>query len=302
MENERSRLAPLPTGYVGDPIRPPAEAGSVILQATTGCPHNRCAFCAAYRDVGFRARGSAEFEAHARLIATLEGNGGSRVFLADGDTMRLPTARLLELVDITRRVFPEARRFSLYAGARGILAKSCEELARLKEAGFNTLYLGLESGSEEILREMGKDVTAAEMTEAVVAAQGVGLRVSVMALLGLGGVGRSIEHAHATAAVLNRMQPRLLSILTLIPVPGTPLWMRVGEGAFTLPDAQGMLRELRDLVAGLELSRTVFTANHASSYLPLEGALPRDRDRLLTELDAALADSRRLVPEAWRGL
>lgn len=292
----------LPAGYVGDPIRPPAEAGSVILQATTGCPHNRCAFCAAYRDVGFRVRGSDEFEAHARLIAALEGNGGSRVFLADGDTMRLPTTRLLELVNITRRVFPEARRFSLYAGARGILAKSREELERLKQAGFNTLYLGLESGSEDILREMGKDVTAEEMTEAVVAAQEAGLRVSVMALLGLGGAGRSIEHAQTTAAVLNRMQPRLLSFLTLMPVPGTPLWSRIESGSFALPDARGMLCELRELVARLELSRTVFTANHASSYLPLEGALSRDRDRLLAELDAALAGSRRLVPEAWRGL
>lgn len=295
-------LQALPPAYVGNPIRPPAEAGSVILQATTGCPHNRCAFCAAYRGVCFRARGSAEFEAHARLIAALEGNGGSRVFLADGDTMRLPTDRLLEMLEITRRVFPEARRFSLYAGARGILAKRGEELERLKEGGFNTLYLGLESGSEEILRDMGKDVTAAEMTEAVVAAQRAGLRVSVMALLGLGGVDRSIGHARATAATLNRMQPRLLSILTLIPVPGTPLWNRVEEGTFTLPDAHGMLRELRELVAGLELSRTVFTANHASSYLPLEGALPRDRERLLAELDAAIAGSRSLVPEAWRGL
>ncbi|HOT29029.1 MAG TPA: radical SAM protein [Candidatus Ozemobacteraceae bacterium] len=287
---------------MGDPIRPPAEAGSVILQATTGCPHNRCAFCAAYRGVGFRVRGPDEFEAHARLIAALEGNGGARVFLADGDTMRLPTARLLELVEIAKRVFPDARRFSLYAGARGILAKSGVELARLKEAGFNTLYLGLESGSEEILRNMEKDATAAEMTEAVVSAQNAGLRVSVMALLGLGGTTHSKEHAEATAAVLNRMQPRLLSFLTLIPVPGTPLWARIESGSFALPDARGMLCELRNLVAGLELNRTVFTANHASSYLPLEGALPRDRDRLLAELDAAIAGSRRLVPEVWRGL
>ncbi|MBP7634912.1 B12-binding domain-containing radical SAM protein [Candidatus Ozemobacteraceae bacterium] len=302
MENECSQPGPLPDGYLGDPIRPPVEAGSVILQATTGCPHNRCAFCAAYRGVGFRVRTPAEFETHARLIATLEGRGGSRVFFADGDTMRLSTARLLELTEITRRVFPEARRFSLYAGARGILSKTEEELARLKEAGFNTLYLGLESGSEDILRDMQKDVTASEMTKAVVAAQSAGLRVSVMVLLGLGGVTHSLEHARATAAALNRMQPRLLSILTLIPVPGTPLWKRISEGTFALPDARGMLRELRELVAGLELSRTVFTANHASSYLPLEGALPRDRDRLLVELDGALAGSRNLVPEAWRGL
>lgn len=302
MHHTHQETIPLPAGYIGDPIRPPAEAGSIILQATTGCPHNRCAFCAAYRNVGFRVRTPAEFTAHAEKIASEEGTGGTRVFLADGDTMRLPTDRLIEIVERSRRVFPDARRFAAYAGGRGILSKTGDELSRLKAAGFNTLYLGLESGSEAVLREMDKDVTAAEMTEAVIAAQQAGLRVSIMALLGLGGIARSGEHAAATAAVLNRMQPRLLSILTLIPVPGTPLWKRMEDGSFALPDARGMLSELRDLIAGLALTRTVFTANHASSYLPLEAALPRDRDRLLAELDAALAGSRNLVPEAWRAL
>jgi len=292
----------MPTGYVGDPIRPPAEAGSIILQATTGCPHGRCAFCAAYRGVGFRVRSAAEFSAHAERVASVEGRSGSRVFLADGDTMRLPADRLFEVIACAKRVFPAAHRFGIYAGARGILAKSGDELARLKAAGLNTLYLGLESGSDDVLRDMNKDATADDMCEAVITAQNAGLRVSVMVLLGLGGTACSSGHAKATAAALNRMQPRLLSVLTLMPVPGTPLWKRVSEGSFTLPDAFGMLRELRELVADLELKRTVFTANHASSYLPLEGALPRDRDRLLAQLDAGLAGSRALVAEAWRGL
>jgi len=302
MTEQLCATAVRPAGYVGDPIRPPAEAGSIILQASIGCPHGRCSFCAAYRGVGFCVRSPDEFAAHVELVASLGGRGGTRVFLADGDTMRLPADRLFEFMERTKRVFPAARRFGVYAGARGILEKSGDEMTRLKAAGLNTLYLGLESGSDDILREMNKDATSGEMCEAVVAAQNAGLRVSVMVLLGLGGAGHSLDHAKATAAALNRMQPRLLSVLTLMPVPGTPLWKRISEGSFALPDAPGMLWELRELVARLEVNRTVFTANHASSYLPLEGALPRDKERLLAELDAALAGSRRLVPEAWRGL
>ncbi len=288
--------------YDGDPIRPPAEAGSTILQVTVGCPHHACRFCGAYRETRFRVRPPAEFRAHVEAVAAAGPGDVSRVFLADGDAMALPTDRLLEAMAQVRAVLPGARRFSLYAGAGGILAKSDAELARLKAAGLNTFYLGLESGSEEVLRQVGKGCTAAAMIEAVRRAQAAGLRASVMVLLGLAGRAGSLAHARATAAALNRMQPRLLSVLTLMLVPGTPLAEDARAGRFALPDARDMLGELRELVAGLALDRTVFTANHASSWLPLEGALPRDRDRLLASLDAALAGAVPLTPSFLRGL
>jgi radical SAM superfamily enzyme YgiQ (UPF0313 family) len=288
--------------YEGEPIRPPAEAGSAILQLTVGCPYASCTFCGAYQGVAFRVRGPAEFREHAAAVARVGPGDGRRVFFADGDSLVLPTARLLEAIALTREVLPTARRFSAYAGAAGLLAKSEAELRALKEAGLNTLYLGLESGSEEILRQCGKYCTAAAMVEAVRRAQAAGLRVSVMVLLGLGGVDDSREHAWATAAALNAMQPRLLSVLTLMLVPGTPLAEDARAGRFRLPGPAGMLVELRDLVAALAVERTVFTANHASSWLPLEGALPRDRDRLLATIDAALAGALPLMPDVLRGL
>jgi radical SAM superfamily enzyme YgiQ (UPF0313 family) len=292
----------LESAYEGDPIRPPAEAGSTIVQLTIGCPHQRCTFCGAYRHTRYRVRPPIEFRQHVATVARFARGEGGRVFFADGDAMVLPTERLLDAIAITREIVPEARRFSIYAGARGILAKTADELAALKSAGLNTFYLGLESGDEELLRQRGKGSTAAEMIEAVRRAQTVGLRASVMVLLGLGGTVGSRAHARATAAALNAMQPRLLSCLTLMLVPGTPLHAEATAGGFTLPDARGILQELRELVAGLSLARTVFTANHASSWLPLEGALPRDRDRLLAQIGAACAGAVPLTPAFLRGL
>lgn len=290
--------------YLGNPIRPPAEADSLILQLTAGCPHNRCAFCGAYQGLPFRVRTPDEFRDHLKWVSRNEPWAAERgrVFLADGDSMVLPTPTLLEAFSLTRSAFPEARRFAVYSGPKGILAKPEADLGILKQAGLNTLYLGLESGSERILAAMGKGATAEEMIVAVQRAQKAGLRVSVMVLLGLGGPEHSLEHSRATAEVLNRMQPRLLSVLTLMLIPGTPLWQQHRAGTFTLISSVEALRELRELIARLQLQRTVFAANHASSFLPMTGALPRDQHRLLEEIDAGLSGQRPLTPEFLRGL
>lgn len=289
-------------GYIGEPIRPPAEAGSIILQATTGCPHNSCTFCGAYLETPFAIRSPEEFDAHARWVASNEGTAGTRMFLADGDTMILPAEKILAFIASAQQVFPQARRFALYAGAKGILAKSPAELRQLKDAGVNTLYLGLESGSDDLLQARGKAVSARDMIDAVIKAQEAGLRVSVMVLLGLGGPECSEIHARATAQALNEMQPRLLSVLTLMLIPGTPLWVKARYGTFTPLTPVQALKELHLLVSNLELKRTVFTANHASTHLPLEGALPRDKGRLLAELQAALDGQKTLVPDFLRAL
>lgn len=288
--------------YEGDLIRPPAEAGSIILQPTIGCPNSSCTFCGAYADVKFRKRSPEEFRAHARWVASHEGTDGSRVFFADGDTMVLPTKSILELINETRKIFTGARRFSLYSGAAGILTKSSDDLTELKNAGLNTIYIGLESGSEKILSKRKKACTAKEMISAVKSAQSAGIRVSVMVLLGLGGTDGSEEHALKTAEVLNSMQPRLLSFLTLILVPGTPLWKDHQDGRFQILTPVQTLKELRMIVENLELERTVFNANHASTFFPLEGALPRDKNRFIHELDSAITGKFNLVPEFLRGL
>jgi len=268
--------------------RPPAEAESLILQVDVGCPHNRCAFCGMYKGLRYERRSLADVR---KLIVreAAHDRGARRVFLADGDVMRRPYEELLAILTDLAAAFPDLARVNLYATGSAIASKSDAQLRQLREHRLHTLYLGLESGDEEILRRMQKGETAATMVEATVRAQAAGLRVSVMILLGLGGREQSASHAAATAAALNRMQPCLLSALRVVPVPGTELGAAVHDGSFTPVSEEGAIRELRDLVAGLELTHTVFRANHTSNVVPLEARLPRDKARLLAELDAVLA-------------
>jgi radical SAM superfamily enzyme YgiQ (UPF0313 family) len=269
-------------------FRPPAEANSLILQVDRGCPHNRCTFCGMYRDTTYRRRPMEEVRA---LIAH-EGRRdrrARRVFLADGDVMRRPASELLDMLSLLGEELPRLTRISLYANGRSISSKPAHELEALRAAKLHTLYMGLESGDETILRHCRKGETADGMVKAGIAAQAAGLRMSVMVLLGLGGVEQSTRHVEGTVAALNRMQPRLLSALRVVPVDGTELHEDFVHGRFRQLSEAGVVRELRQLIAGLELTGTVFRANHASNVVPLEARLPHDKDRVLSELDGLLA-------------
>ncbi len=269
-------------------FRPPAEAGSLILQTDIGCPYNRCTFCGMYRGLSYRQR---PLEEVARLIMAeaRQEPDARRIFLADGDVMRRPCKDLLEILDLLATRFPDLARVNTYATGLSILDKTPEQLLTLRARKLHTLYLGLESGDEETLRRVRKAETAANMIEAGRRAQTAGLRVSVMILLGLGGPAGSRQHAGATAAALNRMQPRLLSALRVVPVPGTELHTDVAAGRFTPISEAGVVQELRTLVQHLELTNTVFRANHTSNVIPLEARLPRDKPALLATLDQILA-------------
>ena len=272
-------------------FRPPAEADSLILQVDRGCPYNRCTFCGMYRDVPYRRGSMDEIRRMLRREAR-RAPGTRRVFLADGDVMRRPFDDLQAILSLLNEHLPRLTRVSLYANGSSIAAKSGHELRALRDLRLHTLYLGLESGDEEILRRCRKGETAAEMIDAGRRAQAAGLRLSVMVLLGLGGAEGSRAHARQTAEALNRMQPRLLSALRVIPIPGTELSAEAQTGRFRMLTEQEVVRELREMVLGLDLQGTVFRANHASNSVPVEARLPRDRERLLAELDALLASGR----------
>jgi radical SAM superfamily enzyme YgiQ (UPF0313 family) len=289
--------------YHGTVIRPPSEADSYILQVTYGCSHNECAFCGTYLDKPFQVRPEGEVLQDIQL-ARRALPGTRRVFLADGNALVLSTRRLTAILDALAAVFPGLQRVGAYANARDLLDKSPGELALLREKGLRILYLGLESGSDEVLRRIHKGSTAAEMIEAVRHAQAAGIRLSVIGLLGLGGPELSAEHAQATGRAVSAMDPRYLSLLTLMFVPGTPLHQQWREGTFQLLEPEAMLAELRQVIVHLEgLTGCVFRTNHASNYVPLAGTLPKDKSRLLAALDDALVRGRSaLRPEAWRGL
>ncbi|MBM4154107.1 MAG: radical SAM protein [Lentisphaerae bacterium] len=273
-------------------FRPPAEAESVIVRVAFGCPHPACAFCGMYRSGPYRPRDAADVSAEIRAAAR-EQPGARRVFLADGDALRLGFDRLAAVLGELAAAFPALARVNSYANGSSILALGREGLASLRARRLDTLYMGLESGDPAVLRRMGKAETVDGMVEAGRLAREAGLKMSVIVLLGLGGPDGSAAHARATAEALNRMQPRLLSALRVIPVPGTPLARWEEEGAFRRLSEFEAVRELRDLAAALTLEGTVFRANHVSNVLPVEARFPRDRAVLLASLDALL-DSGRL--------
>lgn len=282
-------------------IRPPSEAGSVLLQVTLGCSANGCSFCGAYKDKPFRVKSRQEISLDIKRYSARY-NEARRVFLMDGDALVLSNEKLIPILDELSGAFPRLARVSSYANGRNITQRSPEELRELAARKLTLIYMGLESGSQEILDLCGKSSGAEEMIEAVRMAESAGIKSSVIVLLGLGGRKRSSLHVRDTVTALNRMQPRYLSFLSLMLVPGTRLAQEAEEGKFEELSPEELLKEAYGIISGLELKRTVFRSNHASNYLPLEGAFPKDKKMLLAVIGSALSGRIGLRPEDLRGL
>jgi len=268
-------------------FRPPGEAESLIIRVANGCPWNGCTFCGMYKGVPYRFHGMESVEKEIRSAQRNRSNA-RRIFLADGDVMHLGFEMLAEILRMLNSAFPRLARIGLYANGASILAKTDAELRHLKKLKLNTLYMGLESGDNQTLKEVNKRETAEEMIEAGRRAQAAGLRISVMVLIGLAGKLRSFQHARATAEVLNQMQPRLLSALRLVTTPNTPLY----KNGFKMVTEYVAVAETREMISHLELESTVFRADHSSNIVPLEARFPKDKERLLDQLDALLASGR----------
>jgi len=289
--------------YYGTVIRPPSEADSYILQVTYGCSHNRCTFCGTYLDKPFRPRETSQVLEDIKLAGSVIPHT-RRVFLADGDALVLNPDRLTLILDALNDAFPDLERVGTYANAKNLLLRNVDELETLRKKGLGIVYLGLESGNDEVLTRIRKGVSSAEMIEAVHRAKNAGMLISVIGILGIAGPDVSVEHARLTGKVVGQMNPDYFSMLTLMLVPGTSLYQQWGAGEFQLLDAEGMMAELRQVIENLDgLTNCVFRTNHASNYLSLKGTLPDDKVHLLELLDAALAQDRNVLrPEAWRRL
>ena len=287
--------------YKGQVIRPPSEARSYLLQITYGCSWNNCTFCPAYLEKPFKIRPFKEVEQDIQMAKKASPHV-RRVFLCDGDGLVLSMDRLLPILDLLNVSFPNLNRIGIYFNARNILSKSHSEIQQLVQRKLTIGYIGLESGSDRILEKVRKGATAQEMIEAVLKAQENGMKISVIGLLGLGGVKHSQEHANKTAAVISEMKPRYFSLLTLMLVRGTPLYKDFEAKKFILPNEKGLLKEMRVIIENIETEKTIFRTNHASNYLPLEGILSRDKKKLVKAIDLALSGKIPLKPEFFRGL
>jgi len=289
--------------YEGDIIRPPSEAYSLLLQVTVGCSHNRCTFCPSFKAKRFRIKGLDEIiedlDYAARRFRRVE-----RLFLCDGDALIIPQKRLIEILDAIRTRLPGVGRIGSYANAKSIRKKSVEELRELKERGLGIVYLGIESGNEQILARIRKGTTGARIVEAARRVKEAGITLSVTVLLGIGGVEMSREHARDTARILTDVDPDYVGVLTVMIVPGTPLYEEARSGAFVLPGTFELLEELGIIVSESRFSDCLFTANHASNYLPIRARMPQDREKVLRLIGDVLRrkDVAMLRPESMRGL
>lgn len=288
--------------YIGNVYRPPSEAESLIIQVTLGCSHNKCSFCGSYLDKHFSVRNIKEITED--LAQSTEMGPVRRIFLADGDALCIPQKRLTEIMELVNRFHPESERIGVYASAKDILRKSTDDLKQLKKLKLGIIYLGVETGDEKLLTKICKGSDYKQLVEAGLRVKEAGIDLSVTVLLGIGGIEGSIDHAHGTAKILSDMDPDYVGALSVILVPGTPLYEEFSRGAFKLPDPFGLIEELRIIIAESSFTNCVFRSNHASNYLPVRATLPGDKGKILSAIDSVLnsRDSRMLRPEFLRAL
>lgn len=287
--------------YEGTIIRPPSEADSILLQITTGCSHNRCTFCGAYKDQGFRIKEPqiiSEDIAFARQYCTKL----RRVFLCDGDALIMPQRRLIGILAEIRQQLPWVTRIGTYANAKSLKMKSLGDLGELKELGLGIIYTGLETGDDETLGSIRKGVDSATIIQECRKARQAGIKLSVTVILGLAGSQRSRIHAQETGRALSAIDPEYTGALTLMLMPGTPMHDDWAAGRFTLMSPEEILEELKTMIAHTRLSRGLFFTNHASNYFPLQIRLPRDKDMAIHLIDKALEGKLPLRPEGLRAL
>lgn len=287
--------------YFGSVYRPPSEARSLIVQVTYGCSHNTCAFCSMYKAKQFRLRPMEEILEDFRM-ARQAYSVVRRIFLADGDALIRPAADLERILEYIAQLFPECERVTCYASPSSIHKRTPEELKRLRAHNLTMVYMGLESGCDEVLKRMRKGHTAADIVAAGQKINAAGIELSVTAISGLGGVEMWREHAMDTAAALSAMKPAYIGLLTLMVEPGTPLYDWVEQGRFTLLDSHQVLEETALLVAQLDCEGAVFRMNHASNYLTLKGTLNEDKQALLQRIHSAMSGRTDLRPEYFRAL
>jgi radical SAM superfamily enzyme YgiQ (UPF0313 family) len=287
--------------YEGTIIRPPSEAFSILLQVTLGCSHNRCTFCGTYKDKRFTIKDDQTIMADIRFASKYMGNQ-NRLFLMDGDGLIIPQRKLVWILEMIKEHLPWVRRVGAYANAKSVKMKSDEDLVQLKEKGLGILYLGVESGDNQTLRKVCKGTTAANLIKQGRRIKAAGIKLSVTVLLGIAGPSDSLKHARATGKLLSAMDPNYIGALTVMILPNTPLDDEYRAGRFELPDTRELLLELREMFEHTHLSGGLFMANHASNYLPVKARLPKDREKTLDLIDAALRGEIELKPEWLRGL
>jgi radical SAM superfamily enzyme YgiQ (UPF0313 family) len=288
--------------YEGMIIRPPSEAYSLLLQVTVGCSHNKCTFCPTYKGEKFRIKSFAEIEED--ILEASDYRSVEKIFLCDGDALIIPQPRLMEIFVSIHKHIRSMKRVGCYANAKSILRKTPEDLVQLRKLGLKIVYLGVETGNEDLLKKINKGATYAQIVEAGRRIKNAGINLSVTVLLGIGGIEKSVAHAFDTAKILTEIDPDYVGALTVMVVPGTPLHEDYISGRFVLPDTFGFLRELEIMIAHSDFTNCFFTSNHASNYLSIRARMPEEKEKTVRMIHHVIqsGDHRQLRPEYLRGL
>ncbi len=265
-------------------FRPPSEANSVILQVTHGCKWNNCTFCEMYTTKKYSVKPFDTIQKELHLLSTMDPNI-NRIFIGDGDLFSVDFEFIIATLKEIKKHFKKAKRISTYASTRELQKFTKEQLLAIREEGLNLLYIGLESGDDDVLDLINKGIHAEEQAQACLLAKEAGFKISVMILNGLGGQEFTEAHAINSAKLLNKVQPDLLALLVISFPYGFKHFKKRLKGDYHPLSQLEVIKEMRLLLSYLELESTVFRSDHASNYLVLKGGLNRDRDKFIAQLD-----------------
>lgn len=284
--------------YIGNVIRPPAEANSMIIQLTLGCSHNKCLFCPAYKTKKFQIRKLEDifFEIDNYALSA------KRIFFADGDVLSIPFKKLKKIFEYTCEKVKKLNRIGVYGSTLNLMNLTVSQLEELKKLKLRVIYNGIETGCDKVLEYMKKGINADNIVEQLVKVEQAGIKRVVTVLLGIGGRKFSKEHSLDSANILNRIQPEQLAVLTTMIIPQAPLYNKILKKEFILPTEKEMILELKDILINLKLKKTLFLSDHASNYISLKLRLPKDLEYGIKLLDLAYKGGISLRKEYMRGL
>ena len=275
--------------YEGIVYRPPSEAGSLIIQTTVGCPHNKCRFCSMYRDKRFRIRKVDDIIEDINMAAEVYGPLGVRsVFLADGNSVIMRPSHLLDILAHLYRSFPGLQRVTCYGATQYLAKKSLDDLKALRAAGLTRIHCGMESGDDDLLAYVNKGATAEVQIRGGQNVKAAGMELSFYVMPGLGGRERSENHALGSARVLSAVKPDFIRLRTFVPQLGTPMAEACLRGEYTLLSPHGTLREIRLMVEHLDAGDSQVVSDHWTNFAPVRGVLPHDKPAMLAVIDRAL--------------
>ena len=281
--------------------RPPSEGNSLIIQATLGCSHNKCSFCNMYKSKKFTIKPIEDIKKDISFFRQTYTHV-ERIFLADGDALILKTEDLKEILVYIKELFPECSRVTLYGSPKSILLKTQKELSELKDLGLSMIYMGVESGNDEVLKDINKGVSSEDLIIAAKKVKDANILLSVTVIAGIGGIEKSKSHAIKTGEIISSMIPDYLGVLTLMVEEGTNLHNKIINKEFELLNDKEILNEIKILIQHINVKESVvFRCNHASNYISLSGNLPKDKEKLLTQIDY-YQDTNKLKEEEDRRL